>query len=193
MAPYTQGFWLFCGLGACVFAALATNWRRVVFLTAGFIAATAWVRLGRMPDPAWMEGLAVCIVILIFMRPKFVWVAIVFGGILASLLGSLLQFEGVGVFPAMLSPAALLVVSVGFGMCRPKFAPAAIRDDALILIAVLGLLLAVAPGLAEGWRSAVTLNVGERGASSQAVPVWVLVMGGASLGLGGAYSVWRRS
>jgi hypothetical protein len=140
-----------------------------------------------------MEGLAVCIVILILMRPKFVWVAIVFGGILASLLGSLLQFEGVGVFPAMLSPAALLVVSVGFGMCRPKFAPAAIRDDALILIAVLGLLLAVAPGLAEGWRSAVTLNVGERGASSQAVPVWVLVMGGASLGLGGAYSVWRRS
>jgi hypothetical protein len=93
----------------------------------------------------------------------------------------------------MLSPAALLVVAAGFGMSRPKFAPAAIRDDGLILIAAMGLLLAVAPGLAEGWRSAVTLNVGERGASSQAVPVWVLVMGGASLGLGGAYSVWRRS
>ena len=193
MTPYTQGFWLFCGLGACVFAALAAKQKHVFLLITGFIAAMAWIWLERLPDPVWMEGLAVGIVILIFRRPTLIWLALVFGGILAGLLGSLLQSEGIGVVPAALGSVALLAVSAGFGIGRPKFAPAAIRDDALILVASVGLLLAVVPALSQGWQSAVALNVGERGSSAPPVPVWVLVIGGASLGLGGAYSVWRRS
>jgi len=193
MAPFTQGFWLFCGLGACVFAALAVNRWRSVALAAGFIATATLVRPAHMPDPVWVAGLAVGIVILTFVRPKVIWLAIVFGGGLAGLLSSLLQSEGIDIIPAVLACATLLAVAAAYGMSRQGFAPAAIRDDALILVAALALLLALAPGLAAGWRSAVALNVGERGGSARPVPVWVLVIGGASLGLGSAYSVWRRN
>jgi hypothetical protein len=75
---------------------------------------------------------------------------------------------------------------------RPSFAPPAVRDEALLLTIALGLVAAVLPGIADGWRSAEALNVGAAAAAS-AMPAWIVASVVGMAGLGAVYTWWRRA
>ena len=120
------------------------------------------------------------------------WIGPLCGGALAGLLGALLQIQGlpfpIGVLPAVAIPS----VSSYLAKHRPGFAPEALREEAMLTMAALGLVVAVVPGISSGWQSALALNRNEGSGSNQIIANWVLVLSAASAALGGLYSLLRR-
>ncbi len=96
-------------------------------------------------------------------------------------------------FPmAVLFAVALPATAWWLTRLMPHFAPAVVRDDALVLLTVIGLAVATLPALVEGWRTAVSLNVAAGEGNRQSIPAWALALSGASAALGGCYSAWRH-
>ena len=75
---------------------------------------------------------------------------------------------------------------------QPLFGPRIVRDEALLIAVTLGLSVAVAPGILEGWRSATTLNIQGKDVAGQTMPLWPLMLTAGSVGLGGLVALWRR-
>ena len=92
---------------------------------------------------------------------------------------------------AIAAPTLALAV---FFAGRPDFAPPALREEALLVVLLLGLGIAIAPGVAAGWQSAAVLNLQpeQEQVASQAVPAWALLVTGGAAALGGLYTVWIR-
>ena len=89
---------------------------------------------------------------------------------------------------ATLPPAAAALLSAA----RNEFAPQAMRDEALLLVVVGGLGVAMLPGISDGWHSALTLRSADPTPAARALPMWAVLTATSSLLLGGAYGAWRR-
>jgi hypothetical protein len=88
--------------------------------------------------------------------------------------------------------AAVAGVSGYLSMTRAVFAPAPLREEAAIALLVIGLAVAMAPGVVTGWSAAQALNLPDRNTSAPMVPSWVIAVGGGAIFLGGAHRLWRR-
>jgi hypothetical protein len=76
---------------------------------------------------------------------------------------------------------------------RVTFAPDILRDEALLALCLLGLIVSVVPGVLDGWQAAANLTVepSEVGPATP-VPAWTLALVGTSLALGALCSLWSR-
>jgi hypothetical protein len=75
---------------------------------------------------------------------------------------------------------------------RPAFAPERLREEALLFVCTLGLVVAVLPSVADGWQAAANLNVRAENVATQAIPAWTLSIVAMSMLLGAAYTLWSR-
>ena len=87
---------------------------------------------------------------------------------------------------------APIAVSLFFSRRRPDFAPDVLREEALLVVFVLAVMVAAAPGIAAGWHSAVVLNLQQKEVTSQVVPAWTLFLTLGAAAIGGLYTVWMR-
>lgn len=190
-----HALWLLCALGTTVFATASTRaWVTVPALMLGFFASVVWIRPDRLPDAVWVGGLVAVVAVLQLLRPGRVdVVTTICGGVLAGLWGSLLRIEGLPWVPALVIGAALPTISASLTARRSTFAPAALREEALLIVFGLGVTLAMVPNVLQGWRSAVALNLTDKSGSHELVPMWTLSFIGTALALGGVYAFWRRS
>lgn len=92
----------------------------------------------------------------------------------------------------MLAGAAPAALSFYWARRNPRFAPAAMREEALLLVMLVGLTAAATPSVLEGWRSASALSHFAAGEVERMLPLWVLLLSATSVVLGGAWSLWRR-
>ena len=90
---------------------------------------------------------------------------------------------------AFLAPA----LSLFLAFRQPTFAPLPLHEEALLLVAGLGLVVAAGPSVVSGWQSAQIINIDHGGGAALDVAPWILFGGAASLVLGGGYSLWWRS
>jgi hypothetical protein len=105
----------------------------------------------------------------------------------------LLGAQGLSLYAAL--PLALLVplASLHFTARRGGFVTPVMRDEALTGAILGGLVVAMLPGVLDGWRAAANLSVpGEAAASATMIPAWTLAIGAAALGGGAMYSLWSR-
>lgn len=190
-----HALWMLCGLGTVIFATAASRrWYGLGALALGFAVAVLSFPSERLPDPVWTGVLVALAAVLQLVRPGQIALTAVCGGALAGVWSSLLRIQGLPLPPALMLAAALPAISVWLAARRPAFAPAAVREEALLAVFGLGLAVAMAPGVLAGWRSALALNVSidENSHVNQIVPAWTLLLGGASVALGGLYSLWTR-
>jgi len=75
---------------------------------------------------------------------------------------------------------------------QPRFAPAIVREEALLIVAGLGMILAIGPNIAAGWRSALALRAEPLVETAAPSAVWVFIVVGACLSAGGIFALWRR-
>lgn len=185
---------MLCGLGAPAFAAVRVrpSWLGVGAVAVGFAAAIPWFGPERSPDAVWVGALVALAAAAQLVRRDAPIVAALMAGALAALWGSTLRVDGISWPVAVAVAAAPSLLSAYLATCRPRFAPTAVRDEALLAVLVVGLGVATAPGIQQGWRSAVQLNIQSQSAHDEMVPVWTFGLTGASLALGGLYSLWRR-
>ena len=192
---FFYGLWMLCGVSCAVFAAdAARRFSNLISLALGLVAGALLVRADRVPDVVWVGGLVFGIAVWRLTKPGRVagLASSAAAGLMAAIWASL--FQRSGVLTAATVPVVLAVVAVSAWMSArdPKFAPPRIHDEALMLLVLLGAVLAVAPGVAAGWQSALALNLEGKGADAFAVPGWTILVMLASVSLGGAYALWTR-
>jgi hypothetical protein len=193
VSPIFHALWLLCGLGAVVFASLfRASWFNLAGIACGFLVAAVGTTPTRIPEPAWIGILTMAVVILMLARPSWSLPAAAMSGILAGCLATLLRAQSVPSTIAWLLGVAILVPALWISARRKDFAPTSIRDVALLAIAIWSILLAAAPAISAGWQSAAALNVSDKSATQNSMPAWVLLLGIASLAIGGLHTFWMR-
>ena len=193
LAPHrvvlVHGLGLLCALGAAVLAAAVARRRDAVAMAAGFGATALWLP----PEPG-VVGTAVAVVaVAVLARPGRVrLVAAAAAGLLAGAWTHVLAAHGFARWSAWLLAAAVVVVSVVAARRNPRFAPRAIREEALAVLALGALIVAAAPAVAAGWSAAEAMNLTAGDVSRSAVHPAVLAVLGAVVALGGAHALRRR-
>lgn len=185
---------MLCALAAPVFSSAPTRgrWSPVAAVAIGLVASAAAFRFGRPPDVVWVAALTALVAAAQLVRRMSPVAAAVAGGALGAIWASLLHAAGLPWAAAAPVAAAPPMLSAFLAARSPRFAPAIIREEALLVVLVAGLVVAMVPNIQEGWRSAVALNIQDQNANSQIIPNWAFGLTGASLALGGLYSLWRR-
>jgi hypothetical protein len=186
--------WFVCSLGATVFAAAGVRSRAGSM--AGLVAFAFGAWLVRQPfapvTSAVALGATLVAAVELVKSPRVPYAPSA-AGVLAGVWTGVLQNQGLPLGVAALVAGALPIVSATLRIRRPGFAPAALRDEALLFMVILGVVAASAPGITEGWRAATNLNAqGGDTAAEIAIPMWTLGIASAALVSGGLFSMWSR-
>ena len=117
-------------------------------------------------------------------------------GALAGLWTSVMTGPGMPLLAAIPLAGALPIAAALLRKRRPGFAPPALREEALLLLAALSMAAAALPGILEGWHAAVNLSVkggpSAGPAADAIIPGWTIAVGSAALVSGGLFSIWSR-
>jgi hypothetical protein len=188
--------WFVCGLGTAVLAAVGPQTRMgAIAGIAGFVAGVWWSQQVFAPStPAVAIGAGLAAALELF-RPGRRSFTLAVAGLLAGLWSAVLHLQGLPVIPAVLVAVTLPTASAYLRVYRPAFAPATLREEALLFLLILGVVAAAAPGIVDGWHAAVTLNI--QGSESEAspttvMPMWTMFVASAALVSGGLFSMWSR-
>lgn len=189
---------MLCALGAAVFATavggvVSTVTRMMTWITlaTGFALMT-WFVSNRVIDASWIGGLVTILAVWQLLRPGHPLIVTAAAGALAALWGALLLAAGAPRLVTVPVSAVVPMVSAWLTARTPAFAPQLLREDATLVILLLAVMVGVAPTIAEGWRSAHVLNATDPTGASAFLPIWMMSFVGASMALGGAWSLWRR-
>lgn len=93
-------------------------------------------------------------------------------------------------FLQWLLTAALMLAAPLCSLWHPPYRAQRTVDDALLLSIGAGLVLAVLPGLLDGWRTALGLHQGLQGEAAADAP-WIFVIAAACLALGALRVQWQ--
>lgn len=177
-----------CGLGAATLATMVTRRRDTAALIAGFVVAVAWLR----PEPVWVGALVVVVAGLGLGTPRFNLLGAVVAGTLAGVWFHVLRGYGLPGWSALPLAAAVPVAAMRLAHRNPGFAPLRLREDALLTMCTLGVLVAATPAFSTGWMSAVALNIEPGNSVEPVIGTWVPVGLAAVVSLGGVHTLWRR-
>jgi hypothetical protein len=191
---FFHGLALLCSLASVVFATLDARPRGLALIAVGFLAAVLAVRPFSPPDPAVVGGLAACLAVVAILRP-YGWTRAVIAlsaGALAGLWSTMLGLAGVSLPVAVTVGCAAPAASACFSRVRCDFAPPGLREEALLVVLIFGVVIALAPGVVAGWQSASVLNLQQQPVTAQVVPMWTLLLTLGAAALGGLYTGWTR-
>jgi len=168
--------------------------RRALLGVAAFVAGAWWTRLPVVPTTAAVGATVFVAAAAFLVRPPHVMLAPALAGLLAGLWAGVLERQGLPLAAAI--PVAMVVPALSAWLRgrRAEFAPAPLRDEALLFIVVLGLFAAAAPAVVDGWHSAVTLSLqaSQPDGARSAIPLWTVSLSAAALAAGGLFALWSR-
>lgn len=184
---------ILCALGAVAFASLGSHARsRLVLLGIGFVAATGLLGGDRLPGGA-AVGTAIAVgALAAVIRPRWSAGFVVLGGAFGGLWSVVLEAQGLPLAPALALGLLCPLVTAVCASRRPEFAPPDLREEALVLVALLGLCTAAAKPIVTGWRSAAALKAVPLADANGAGAGPVLLFAAALLLTGGIFSLWKR-
>ena len=158
-------------------------------MAAGFGAAAVWLP----PEPR-VTGAAVAVVAAVALvrpgRARLMRAAA--AGLLAGAWTHVLATHGFAWWSAWLLAAGVAVVSAVAAARNPRFAPRAVREEALVALAAGALIVAAAPAVATGWSAAEVMNLRAGDVNPPGISPAVIAALGAIVALGGAHALRRR-
>jgi hypothetical protein len=189
-----HALWMLCAFGAVVHAATAARRPRDLAATAaGFVIAAIATRPQHLPDPAWVGVVSAVAAVAFLFKPRLAVACAAWGGALGGILTAMIEVQGLHPISAMAAPALLIAAVAWLTRVRPSFAPDVIRDDALLGICLLGLVVAILPGVIDGWQAAANLTIEPAKAGPVTpIPMWTLALVLTATALGAVYSLWSR-
>jgi hypothetical protein len=188
-----HALWMLCACGLVVHAAAARRRRDLLALAAGFILAAAIATPQRLPDPAWTGVVTAAAAVVVLFRPRYAVVSAAWGGVLGGMFTALTEVQGLHPIAALVAGAALAATPAWLARVRPSFAPEVLRDEAMLGLCLLGLVVAITPGVIDGWQAAANLTIEPATPGpTTPVPMWTLALVGTATALGAVYSLWSR-
>jgi hypothetical protein len=185
---------MLCAFGVAVHAAVAARRvRDLAALAVGFIIAALLASPQRLPDPAWTGVVSAGAAVVILFRPRYATASAAWGGVLGGMLTAMTEVQGLHPIAAIAAVASLVGIAAWLVRARPDFAPEVVRDDALLGLCVLGLVVAILPGVIDGWQAAANLTIEPATPGpTTPVPAWTLTLVVTATALGAVYSLWSR-
>jgi hypothetical protein len=184
---------LSCALASACFASFCSPDRLGAGgVLAGFAVTVLAAAPDRFPEPAVVAGAAAIAAGAGLFRPGWTALLGLAGGAFAGLWVSVLREQGLPFVAALFLAAAVPAAGVWLTARRPGFAPPAMREEALLLVGGLGLVLALGPAVLDGWRSAGAFAAQPISAEPIAQVSWLPAFVVGCLVLGGLYSAWKR-
>ena len=188
--------WFVCGLGTAILAAAVPLSRTAVAAAVAAFAASAW--WAQQPFAPATPAIAVTAGLMavwqVARAPRRPYAAVV-AGMLAGFWTAVLNQQGLAWLLAVPLAAIVPIVSAYLRARRPAFAPPGLREEALLVLAIVGIAGAALPGMADGWQAAVNLSA-QGGPPSNpadtALPIWTLATASLALVSGGLFSLWSR-
>jgi hypothetical protein len=160
----------------------------------GAVAGALVVLFGWTASPIALAGFVIALAVLELTQHRFASIARVGAALLAMQVCGHLALSGVPTFVALPIGAALALLPTWLQRRSASFAPARMHEEALLIVLVLGVVLAAAPEIESGWRSATALNANAVGGGEAApIPMWALGALGAALLIGCVSRMLRRS
>jgi len=189
-----HALWMLCAFGVVVHAATAARRSRdLIALAAGFSLAAVIATPQRLPDPAWVGVATAVAAVVILFRPRYAVVSAAWGGALGGMFTAMTEVQGLHPIAAVAAGAVLAAMPAWLARERPSFAPDVIRDEALLGLCLLGLVVAIIPGVIDGWQAAANLTIEPTTPGpTTPVPMWTLALVGTATALGAVYSLWSR-
>ena len=182
---------LLCALAAAVFATSVRDGRGALAAAAGFLAGVAWLQSA----PGWtgvaVGGVAGLSLARPLGAPASSAVSLA-AGLAGGLWSRMLVGYGLPPWAAWLLALGVIAVAAACSGREPRFAPPAVREDALAVLGVLGLAVAAAPGMGAGWRAAQAMNLEADDMIQAGVHPGVLLGLAAVVALGGLHALRRR-
>jgi len=125
-------------------------------------------------------------------RPRYALAAAACGAVLGGLWVSVLRSEGL---PAWVAVLAAFVPLAAAARCarQPSFAPQGLREEALVIVAVLAVAVAVGAEALEGWSAATALRAAPIEDLETAGAPWTGLVAVTSMALGAVFAFWRRN
>ena len=105
---------------------------------------------------------------------------------------SALTAAGLPLAVGIAAGAGIVALGAALAARRPGFAPAKVRDEALLLVGALALVLAVGSEVAAGWRSAAAFAATPLASEVPAGGFGLAAVVVAAIVLGGGYGWWKR-
>lgn len=185
---------MLCAFGVVVHAAAAApRVRDLIALAAGFVVGTILASPQRLPDPAWAGVVSAAAAVVILFKPRYAIASAAWGGVLAGALTAMIEVQGLHPIAAVAAVAVLAATPAWLARARPAFAPEVLRDEALLGLCVMGLAVAIVPGVSDGWQAAANLTIEPASPGpTTPVPGWTLALVGTATVLGAVYSLWSR-
>jgi hypothetical protein len=184
---------ILCLLAAAALGAAPKPWRyhavAILLGSAGAFVLSVAFNIAFTPDV--LGAIAAAAAGLGVARPRWQEASASLSGVCAAVWAAALS--GAGLPLALVLPIAVAVPFAALALARnPRFAPPAVRDEALVIVAALAVVVAVIDPIADGWRSAVALTASPLAADSERNATWALGVALAALAAGGLYGAWRR-
>jgi hypothetical protein len=180
-------------LAAAVLAGLCGAERaELVALTLSFVVAATLTAAVIGLAPAVVAAVVATAAILALARPGWRWVAPVGAGICAACWVSVLATQGLPFAVALPAAGALVATAVALAARRLEFAPPAVRDESLVLVAVFALVVAIGADLVAGWHSGLKLAKEPLAATMPNGGLGLVAVVVGCLALGGLYALWKR-
>ena len=184
---------MLCALGTATFVAVAAPRRQwLIALAAGFVSVLVFSGPGQSPDPEVAGLFATAGAVVYLFRPRYAWLAMVLGGALAGMLVQVLGLIGTALALSLPLTVIGAAAIAWIARRRPAFSPETLREEALLIVCVLGLAVAILPSVLDGWQAAANLNVQVEGVAGQAIPAWTLTVVAMSLLFGAVHALWSR-
>jgi hypothetical protein len=186
-------FGMACGIGAATLATVAgRRWHGLALAASGFGIAAWWTGFERIVSPGFVGLFLVAVAGLHLTRSGFHPLAAFASGCASGVWVPVLRVQGMDVWPALALALAVPVAAIVLTLRHPMFVPLPIYEEALLVVGLLGLVLASGPQIADGWRSAGTMNLRSEGREVAEAARWVVVVGVSALISGGCFSLWWR-
>jgi len=189
-----HALWMLCALGVVVHAATAARRARdLSALAAGFVVAAMIASPQRLPDPAWVGVVSAGAAVVVLFRPRYAMASAAWGGVLGGMLTAMTEVQGLHPIAAGAAVAVLAVTPAWLARVRSSFAPDLLREDALLGLCLFGLVVAILPGVTDGWQAAANLTIQPATPGpTTPIPTWTLALVGTAMALGAVYSLWSR-
>jgi hypothetical protein len=185
---------MLCAFGVAVHAAIAAHRARdLAAFAVGFAIATVVASPQRLPDPAWVGVVSAGAAVAILFRPRYAMASSAWGGALGGMLTAMTEVQGLHPLAAVAAVAVLAATPAWLTRARASFAPEVLREEALLGLCLFGLVIAIMPGVIDGWQAAANLTIEPATAAPTIpVPTWTLAVVGTATALGAVYSLWSR-
>lgn len=186
-----DAFAILSGLAAAAFAVFATRPFTAAVLAGAFSAAALVFSEAHLPNPSWASALIASAAGTVLWKPHWSIVAAGAGGLAAALWAELLVAQGLPgsvVFPAI---AAIVAAGAVLAAARRSFAPAILREEALLIVAAFALIVAAAPSVIDGFGTAVAFTAARLPDKAGPPAPWALAVAAGCAVLGAIRSLWK--